>query len=190
MVSELFRCAECNAEVQWLTPAIAGARVGVHASTVRRWVKQGSVHTWGLPSGRRLVCARSLNHSSKKEQTGRDDGLSRATVTDERLKRAVEYVRANLGEKLTVEQVTKVDGLSVSRFEELFKKEVGASLKHYQRTLRAREAERLLADPNLNLTQVAEKLGYPESSHFSRDFKKATSQTPREARKKLLSRQQ
>jgi two-component system response regulator YesN len=72
----------------------------------------------------------------------------------------------------------------------LFKKEVGMGLKRYQRTLRAREAKLLLADRNLNMTQVADRLGYQESNHFSRDFKKATGQTPRDYRKQQLSRGQ
>ncbi len=45
------------------------------------------------------------------------------------------------------------------------------------------EAQRLLANTNLDITQIAEKLGYSSSSTFSRFFKQNTGLTPMEFRK-------
>lgn len=46
-------------------------------------------------------------------------------------------------------------------------------------TLRVEEAKRLmLENPNYNLAQIAEMIGYSESSNFSRQFKLITAETP------------
>ena len=46
------------------------------------------------------------------------------------------------------------------------------------------EAKRMISNPNFQLAQIAEKLGFEDYSYFSKLFKKSTSQTPMEFKKK------
>ena len=54
-------------------------------------------------------------------------------------------------------------------------------------TVRRELAERYLAEPTLDLTDLAFLLGYSEQSAFQRAFKRWTGQTPGEYRRNLSS---
>lgn len=59
--------------------------------------------------------------------------------------------------------------LSPSRFSHLFTKEVGISLRSYQKWRKVREALKLLQN-NDDLTSIAHRSGFSDSAHFSRTF--------------------
>jgi two-component system response regulator YesN len=49
-----------------------------------------------------------------------------------------------------------------------------------------REAAYLLHDRNLNVTEIARRVGYAEIFHFSKLFKKRFGRSPRETRRSYL----
>ena len=62
---------------------------------------------------------------------------------------------------------------------------------HYQQLIdqvREIHARRYLSDPTLSVTQVAQQLGYADSSGFHRAFKKWTGRSPRAFRDGLFAR--
>lgn len=76
--------------------------------------------------------------------------------------------------------------LSASRFHCIYKAQFGTSPTQDLIDARiARGKSLLLAYPELDLTQIAEKLGYNDQYHFIRQFKSRTGQTPGAYRKKL-----
>ena len=62
----------------------------------------------------------------------------------------------------------------------IFKKQYGTSPKQYIQDLRIRNAENLLRNEYLSITQIAEMSGFSSVYHFSRSFKKETGYTPTE----------
>ena len=62
----------------------------------------------------------------------------------------------------------------------IFKKETGVSLKQYLSDYRISKAKELLADPNVHVTDAAQRVGFDNFSYFSTVFKKATGITPNE----------
>lgn len=60
-----------------------------------------------------------------------------------------------------------------------FKHVYGTSVGAYVRMLRLRQARKLIeADPQGNLSQIAQQCGFADQSHFSRNFKRMFSMTP------------
>jgi two-component system response regulator YesN len=68
----------------------------------------------------------------------------------------------------------------LSRF---FKKRTGLSLSEYMMAQRIERAKTLLIEPKLTVGHIVNRLGYDNSSHFSRTFKKMTGYTPLQFRK-------
>jgi hypothetical protein len=62
------------------------------------------------------------------------------------------------------------------------------SFGEYVRKLRIEKASQLLTDPNLSLAEVAYLTGFSDQSHFTRIFKRYTSQSPAKYRKEKVSK--
>lgn len=85
---------------------------------------------------------------------------------------------------LSLETVASNLGISDSTMLKVFKKVYAATPKHYQNQLRYNEAKFLLHQPHLPINEIAELVGYQNSSHFSRQFKKWSSLSPLQYRKR------
>ena len=73
--------------------------------------------------------------------------------------------------------------LSVSRFNHLFKKEVGDSPHHYYTGIRITNAAHLLKYTTLPIQKVASSVGYDDPLYFNRVFNKWIGCSPRDYRK-------
>jgi AraC-like DNA-binding protein len=71
--------------------------------------------------------------------------------------------------------------LSHRQLQRKFKEGSGTTPKHLARVIRFEEIrKRLMFDPQTNLTALAYEFGYSDQSHFIRDFKELSDQTPGE----------
>ncbi len=100
----------------------------------------------------------------------------------ERLEAARRYMALNCRRKLTVGEVARETGFSVSRFSHLFHEVFGESFIDYFTRLRCEEAGRLLKTSSLSVAQVAQTCGFGTSSHFTHIFKQRVGCTPVEYR--------
>ncbi len=89
-------------------------------------------------------------------------------------------------EALTTGQVAKTLGLSVRTLQRRLRDE-GTSFREICNEVRRKEALGLLADSNLRISDVAEKLGFRDVAGFDNAFKRWTGRTPRAVRLRLLS---
>jgi len=85
--------------------------------------------------------------------------------------KALERINEEFDQQLRVESIAEELGMSVSGFHHHFKAVTAMSPLQYQKRLRLQEARRLLLGGELNATDVAYRLGYTDSSHFSREYK-------------------
>jgi AraC-like DNA-binding protein len=85
--------------------------------------------------------------------------------------KAIERINEEYDQQLRVDSMADELGMSVSGFHHNFKAVTAMSPLQYQKRLRLQEARRLLLGGELNATDVAFRLGYSDSSHFSREYK-------------------
>ena len=91
---------------------------------------------------------------------------------------AIEYMRANLGEPLSVGKLVNYIGYGRSRFFELFRANTGMTPNDYLRRLRLEAARRLLEKSSNSVTEIAFKVGFNSSQYFSTVFMQYTGLTP------------
>ena len=85
--------------------------------------------------------------------------------------KAIELINDDFDQQLRVENIANDLGMSVSGFHHHFKAVTAMSPLQYQKRLRLQEARRLMLGGGLNATDVAFRVGYNDSSHFSREYK-------------------
>jgi len=100
-------------------------------------------------------------------------------------RRVLDYVEANFGQPITIEDVAREAGMSPAHFSRLFKEVLGDSPYQFVMDYRIEQAKRMLADRERPLIDVALACGFSDQPHFNRVFKKLTSATPREYRATL-----
>lgn len=84
-----------------------------------------------------------------------------------------------LGRKVSSAELAKAAGTSVRGLERAFGRDYGISPQQYLRRLRMQTSCQLLVSTRLALAQVADRCGFSDQSHFTRDFKSLTGVTPR-----------
>ena len=102
--------------------------------------------------------------------------------------KAIRYIDENFCENLTLGGVCKHFAISKTYFCHLFKLITGKTFTEYLTDLRIRTAMAMLEDQSLSITEISEKLGFSNTSYFSKIFKKYTGCLPKEYRKKCIKR--
>jgi AraC family transcriptional regulator of arabinose operon len=103
--------------------------------------------------------------------------------------RAVEAIASDLRRRLSIRSLARIAGLSPSHFAHRFKEEIGEPVLAYVNRLRIREAARLLEAEGMNVTEVAESLGYSSPFYFSRQFRRFYFLSPSDFRRNTASLQ-
>jgi len=88
------------------------------------------------------------------------------------------------GEPLRVSAVAETSGLSTDHAARLVREAIGQSLGAYYQRRRVQRAGLLLMDDQLRITDVAQRLGYTDSAHFTRMFRKHQGCSPRDFRRR------
>ena len=101
----------------------------------------------------------------------------------ERIRKAEDYIRANITNGITRTEVAEYVHLNEDYFTREFKKYTGYTYKDYEVMIRMETAKTTLVKTKLPVSVVASKAGYDNFSHFSKAFKKYTGMTPQEFRK-------
>jgi AraC-like DNA-binding protein len=100
----------------------------------------------------------------------------------------VERVRMFLVERVAspvrLDEIAKAVRLSPFHLCRLFKRATGFTLHRYQASLRLRSALDSVANPSVDLGEVAIRFGYSSHSHFTAAFRKEFGASPSEIRKK------
>lgn len=92
------------------------------------------------------------------------------------------YIQQHLGEKLSMELLSRVSGYTPHYLAARFKEETGQSVKHYITEQKLEAARLLLKNSSLDMAEISERLNFTNPSYFSAIFKKRTGCTPSEYR--------
>lgn len=107
----------------------------------------------------------------------------RKSVTDtikESASQMMQYVHEHYNEEINLDSLAHFMHLNKSYVSRFFKETVGMTFSSYLRHYRIEQAKKLLRTSELTITEIAEQVGYPELTYFSRIFKKETNLTPNE----------
>ena len=98
----------------------------------------------------------------------------------------VAYMKKRIQKGMTMAELARACGSSVSSLESNFRSIYGMSPYRYFIKLRMEEAERLLAKTSYTVTEIAMRCGYENLFYFCNAFKKHSGMTPTEYRKMHL----
>lgn len=96
-----------------------------------------------------------------------------------------DYVDRNLSGKIEMETISKMTNMSYHYFSKYFKRVVGVSFVEYVNMQRVKKAERLLLTESVNITEIAEKVGLSNMTHFYELFKRYHHCSPKEYMQRL-----
>jgi AraC family transcriptional regulator len=141
----------------------------------------------GSPAGR--LYAESGSEFLAHHLIYRYSSLSRAPprsvggLSSRRLRLVLEYVEDTLGQPIKLRELAALAGISARHFERAFRQSTGSSPHAYVMERRLHMARDLLVNQTeLPIEQIALRLGFSSSSHFSSAFRR-TGLTPTEFRK-------
>jgi AraC family transcriptional regulator len=98
-------------------------------------------------------------------------------------KRACERLEADLGGRLTLQDVATELGLSVSHFSRAFRTSVGLPPHQWLLRQRVRAAKQLMTNRGLSLAEIAVAAGFANQSHLTRVFSRLVGISPGEWRR-------
>ncbi len=104
--------------------------------------------------------------------------LQRGGLAPTILHRACEYMASRLTEDVSLSELAAIANLSPAHFSSAFKRSMGVSPHAWFRRQRVDRAKALLLNGNLNLSAIAQSVGFANQSAFGAAFKRETGWTP------------
>lgn len=95
-----------------------------------------------------------------------------------RLANMQEWIRLHLDQPISAGQLAQAFGYNVNYLTGLFKQQTGMSIKRYIHTLKMNKAKDLLLRTDLDIANIALRVGYRDVKYFMRLFKAHESMTP------------
>jgi AraC family transcriptional regulator len=141
-------------------------------------------------AGRMYVETASLMLAARIIHKYCDSGSSTLTAPDAhpldhiRLRRVLDYISTNVDDDITLADLARVGGQSPFHFARKFTLAMGVSPKRYVSRMRLDKAMAELAAGRLPLAQIALNAGFSSQASFTRAFRRATSMTPQEYRRR------
>ena len=102
--------------------------------------------------------------------------------SDERIKKAIQYIKQNTNQHLSVGDVADYVGFSKSYFTTYFKQVLGFSISEFILRCKLEEAKKLLFYTGKSISTISNFLCFSSQSHFQTAFKKQFGITPLEFR--------
>jgi AraC-like DNA-binding protein len=85
--------------------------------------------------------------------------------------RAIERLHQDFDQPISIEEIARELGMSVSSFHHHFKAITAMSPLQFQKQLRLQEARRLMLGEDLDAASAAYRVGYHDASYFNREYK-------------------
>jgi AraC family transcriptional regulator len=141
-------------------------------------------------ASRVYVEAASLTLAARLLQKHCDSGACASTESSAhsldhiRLRRVLDYIAANIGDDITLVNLAGIAGYSPFHFARKFTLAMGISPHRYISRIRLQNAMAELAAGKLPLAEIALNAQFSSQASFTRAFRRATTMTPREYRRR------
>jgi AraC family transcriptional regulator len=167
-----FRCVELEVQRGIQDPHLAALVLAMKAEV-------GS----GCPSGRiygeSVSIALAAHIVARYSVVGKSPGASRGRLSWSVLSRILDFIQANLGRDLGVEEIAALANTSPSHFIQKFHSSKGITPHQYVKQQRIVEARRLLTEDGLSIAEIAIAVGFANQSHFTESFRQIVGTTPK-----------
>ena len=101
------------------------------------------------------------------------------------INQATAYMQKHYAEKLTLQEVADACYVSQWHLSKLMNRHTGKSFYDILNSLRIKAAKELLKDPGLRISDIGEMVGYADTAHFAKVFKKLVGMSANEYRNNL-----
>jgi len=102
------------------------------------------------------------------------------------LQKMLSFIRVHYPEPITLADIAKSGGVSVSTCCRLFKEHIRSSPIDYLRMHRVKASMELLRRSSRSISEIADAVGFSSSSYFSETFRALKGMTPREYRQEAM----
>jgi AraC-like DNA-binding protein len=93
----------------------------------------------------------------------------------------LDYISHNFhNPELSLEEISLQTGINQRRISEGISAQFNCNVKTYINNIRIKEAQRMLKETKLNISEIAYKVGFSSPNHFNRVFKAITGENPTE----------
>jgi AraC-like DNA-binding protein len=158
----------------------AGGGAGWNALITPPLPKPGLLRSWSestLHSRPRLTTVGTL--SIPEEPPPSRGGLSPALTH-----RIRDYIESHLDQKISLDDLAAMAGLSPHHFARAFRQSVGMPPHGYLLRRRLERVEQMIHNSELPLSEIALAVGFSDQSHLARHFRRATGMSPSLARRR------
>ena len=101
----------------------------------------------------------------------------------EAVTKVMEHLKAHYNKSLSLEELSRLVDYTPQYLSSLFSNEVGMSIQEFLQRLRMEEACKLLTNTTLSMAEIAAAVGYQDTRHFSKVFRRYQLISPKEYRK-------
>lgn len=106
------------------------------------------------------------------------------SAAEDHYRNALVYLKNNFPKKITIDEIAKKENIDRRYMSRLFKTYSGHTPQEMLIRLRIEASKSMLAKTSYSIGKIASEIGYDDVLQFSRIFKKHTSMSPSEFRKK------
>lgn len=124
-----------------------------------------------------------LGRCERGSRQPRLDHVTGTAGAEDAVQEAAGYIYHHFQEPITLETIAERVHMTPTYFSRRFKRMTGFGYKEYLSYLRLKEAERLLLETNLPVSEIAQRCGFSDANYFGDLFKKEKGISPRLYRK-------
>lgn len=97
----------------------------------------------------------------------------------EKISEVYSFIKENYGKPITLDDASRITGMSPSALSRYFKKESGSCFVDFLNTIRMNRACYLLRETDYPVNEICEECGFQSISNFNKHFRKAEGISPR-----------
>jgi len=110
---------------------------------------------------------------------------SPTSYEEQRIGRICQFIDENYHRRLRISEIAKLIHMSEGALSRFFRSHMGKTFPAFLNDLRIGRACRLLAETELNVTEVGLSCGYRNISNFNRQFRRLKKTSPRQFRRRM-----